>query len=126
MEGLVSAENTRHCTVIYLLIEKREEERIIEKCDFLDTIMNHMLNDDAGESPKFVRDCEKKITAEVHKYTDRIRIADAEKLSGGEEAETFVEENADGLLDSICDSNRIYMKKGMKLGAKLVFQLMGL
>lgn len=112
--------------MIYLLIEKREEERIIEKCDFLDTIMNHMLNDDAGESPKFVRDCEKKITAEVRKYTDRIRMADTEKLSGGEEAETFVEENADGLLDSICNSNRIYMKKGMKLGAKLVFQLLGL
>lgn len=98
----------------------------MESGDILDIIMNHMLNDDAGESPKFVRDCEKKIAAEVHKYTDRIRMTDAGELSGGEEAETFVEENADGLLDSICDSNRVYMKKGMKLGAKLVFQLLGL
>lgn len=105
---------------------KREEERIIEKCDFLDTIMNHMLNEDGGESPKFVRDCEKKVTEEIRSYTDRIRMASAEKPFSGEEAVMFTEENADGLLDSVCDSNRVYMKKGMKLGAKLVFQLLGL
>lgn len=98
----------------------------MESGDILDIIMNHMLNDDAGESPKFVRDCEKKIAAEVHKYTNRIRLASTEKPPDGEEAENFVEENADSLLDSICDSNRVYMKIGMKLGAKLVFQLFGL
>lgn len=112
--------------MIYLLIEKREEERIIEKCDFLDTIMNHVLNDDAGESPKFVRDCEKKVTEEIRSYTDRIRMASEEKPFSGEEAVMFTEENADALLDSVCDSNRDYMKTGMKLGAKLVFQLLGL
>lgn len=53
-------------------------------------------------------------------------MTDAGKLSGEEEAETFLEENADSLLDSICDSNRIYMKTGLKLGAKLVFQLLGI
>ena len=98
----------------------------MESGDILDTIMNHVLDDHSGESPKFVRDCEKKIAAEVHKYTDRIRMTDAGEPSGGEEAETFAEKNADGLLDSICDSNRIYMKTGLKLGANLVFQLLGL
>ena len=113
------------CGIVMLRKEERRE-RVMESGDILDTIMNHVLDDHSGESPKFVRDCEKKIAAEVHKYTDRIRMTDAGEPSGGEEAETFAEKNADGLLDSICDSNRIYMKTGLKLGANLVFQLLGL
>ncbi len=97
----------------------------MEKADFLDVIIDNVLNSDP-EAPKFVRDCEKKVTEEIRNYTDRIRVASAEKPFSGEEAVMFTEENADSLLDSVCDSNRVYMKKGMKLGAKLVFQLLGL
>lgn len=111
---------------IVILIKGERRERVLESGDILDNIMNHVLNDHSGESPKFVRDCEKKVAEEIRSYTDRIRLAGAEKPSAGEEAENFVEENADGLLDSVCDSNRVYMKIGMKLGAKLVFQLLGL
>lgn len=97
----------------------------MEKADFLDVIIDNVLNSDP-EAPKFVRDCEKKVVNEVHAYTDRIRLEGAEKLAAREETVAFIEENAERLLDSVCVSNRIYMKTGMKLGAKLVFQLLGL
>ena len=39
---------------------------------------------------------------------------------------SFVEDSAGKLMDSACESNRGFMKAGMKLGAGFVFQLMGM
>ena len=100
----------------------------MEKGDLMDVIIDSIL-DRGTEAPKFVRDCEKKVVLEIHRYTDRIRLAGAEKLEGGEEA-LLKKEHAEGLwdllLDSVCDANRIYMKKGVQVGAKIVFELLGL
>jgi len=73
-----------------------------------------------------VRDCEKKVKDRLADYTSKIRRTGMEGLAAREDDEEFVEENVGGLLDSICESNRAYMKKGMKLGAGMVFQLLGL
>lgn len=91
----------------------------------LDAIIEYVLDAESGETPKFVRDCERKVKDGLLGYTRKIRQSDAERMAAGGEEETFVEENAVNLLDSICQSNRTYMKMGMKLAAGMIFQLMG-
>lgn len=54
------------CGKVMLRKEERRE-RVMVSGDILDTIMNHVVDDHSGESPKFVRDCEKKLQ---QKYTN--------------------------------------------------------
>lgn len=82
----------------------------------LDAIIEYVLDEESGETPKFVRDCERMIKHELLDYTQKNRQSDGD--------EVFVEENAGELLDSICKVNRTYMKMGMKLAAGMIFQLM--
>lgn len=110
--------------VICDIVSEKKGGEITENGDFLDTIIDNVLGS-SDESPKFVRDCEKNVIKEIHSYTDRVRKA-GEKLDTDKDVVGFAEENAEGLLDSVCVSNRIYMKTGLKLGAKLVFQLLGI
>lgn len=93
----------------------------------LDAIIDYILDGDAGEIPKFVRDCEKKVKDGLLDYTGKIRQTGTEGQEAGWEAETFVEENSGELQDCIISGvNRIYMKMGMKLSAGIIFHLMGL
>lgn len=41
-----------------------------------------------------------------------------------EEAITIIEEKASGLLDTLCECNRDFLRVGMKIGASLIFQLL--
>lgn len=114
-----------HQTVIQWCKENWEEGNIIGNIVSLDDIIEYVLDDESGESPKFVRDCERKVKNELLGYTRKIRRSDSEIMAEGEEEETFfVEENAGELLDSISGVNRTYMKMGMKLAAGMIFQLM--
>lgn len=91
--------------------------------NILDIVMNLILSPDSGSSPRFVRECDREIINELKKYTAKVWT---EKMEREEAAVEFIEENAGELLDAVCDSKRIYMKKGMKIGIKMVFQLLGL
>lgn len=93
----------------------------------LDEIINSVLTGgESGEGdPAFVRECEKKIAKMLLDYTGKIaRKGAEEKVVGGEEA--WMEDEAGVLMDAVCEACRIYFKKGMKLGAGLAFQLMGM
>lgn len=113
-----------HQTCDTMMQRKLREGNIIGNMVSLDDIIEYVLGDESGEIPKFVRDCERKVKDELLGYTGKIRRSDAEKMTDGEE-ETFAEENAGELLDSISGANRTYMKMGMKLAAGMIFQLMG-
>lgn len=95
----------------------------------LDEIVNIVLTggESGGEDPPFVRMCEKKVTREVLAYTDKIARKGAEgKEEGGEEKDTWMEDEAGALMDAVCGANRVYFKMGMKLGAGLVSQLLNM
>lgn len=94
--------------------------------NILDTVMNLVLSADPGSSPRFVCECDREIIKKLTALISKSLETGTEKMEMEGAAVGFVEENAGELLDAICDVNRIYMKKGMKTGIKMVFQLLGL
>lgn len=94
--------------------------------NILDTVMNLVLSADSGSSPRFVCECDREIIKKLTALISKSLETGTEKMEMEGAAVGFVEENAGELLDAICDVNRIYMKKGMKTGIKMVFQLLGL
>lgn len=92
----------------------------------LDEIINSVLTGGelGEEDPAFVRECEKKVAKELLEYTGKIARKAEGRAAGGEEA--WMEDEAGVLMDAVCEACRIYFKKGMKLGAGLAFQLMGM
>lgn len=90
----------------------------------LNKIIDGMLYDESGKDPQFVRECDKRITAEVQNYTRKVMEASVGKRLTEEGIVSFVEEEATGLMECVCEANRNYLKKGMKLGAGLVLQVM--
>lgn len=93
----------------------------------LDQIMDSFLNKGAsgGEDLEFVRRCEKKIFKELLEYTNRISPPDQGCQSSEEEELEIVICGATHVIDAICQANKEYMKVGMKIGAGLIFQLLG-
>lgn len=95
----------------------------------LDEIINSVLTGSAAreEDPAFVRKCEKKVAKELLEYTGKIAWKSAEGRPAGREMETeWMENEAGALMDAVCEAHRVYLKMGMKLGAGLVFQLLGM
>ena len=93
----------------------------------LDEIISSVLTGGelGEEDPVFVRECEKKVAKELLEYTGKIaRKGAEEKAAGGEE--TWMEDEAGVLMDAVCEAHRIYLKMGMRLGAGLVLQLLGM
>lgn len=87
----------------------------------LDKISRYLLDDMLEPAPPFLIDCEKNILKEVRAYTKHVI-----NQGPGSRCDTvfIVEDYAGELLDSICESNRIYFENGMKTGALLLMQLL--
>lgn len=95
----------------------------------LDEIINITLTGGTSdwEDPAFVQMCEKKVAKELLEYTGKIARKSTESGSAGRESETEWMENESGeLMDTVCEANRVYLKMGMRLGAELVLQLLGM
>lgn len=84
----------------------------------LDIIVNNVLDND-NITPEFVRECQKAAMCKVSEFAAKITN------KYGIELTELVEDQAGGLLDSICDVNYIYFKNGMAAGAVLLLQLLG-
>lgn len=105
-----------------------ERRRKIMECKeymiTLDEIINIMLigGTSGGDDPAFVQMCEKKVANELLEYTGKIAM---ESGTAGREA-AWMENEAGTLMDTVCEAHRIYLKMGIKLGAGLVLQLLGM
>lgn len=89
----------------------------------LDKISGYLLDDMLEPAPPFLTECEKNVLKEIKAYTKHVT-----NQSPGSRCDTMpiVENYAGELLDSICESNRIYFESGIKTGALLLMQLLDL
>ncbi len=86
----------------------------------LKEIADFALNGRIGREAEFVRKSEKAVAESLVRYTTDV--------SGRDEADAaaLVEEHAGQLLDAVTDANYTYLENGMRLGAALLMQLLGL
>lgn len=84
----------------------------------LDFVIDKML-DNEDLTPDFVKECEKTVISEIETFTGKA----TQKC--GEELREIVESKDGELLDSVCETNRIYFRNGMTVGAVLLLQLLG-
>lgn len=89
----------------------------------LDTITENILDSLQEPAPAFLMECEKDIEKEIEAYTKHIVQHQPNK---GHDTTPIVENYAGKILDSICESNRIYFETGIKMGAVLLLQLIDL
>ena len=87
----------------------------------LDKISGYLLDDMLEPAPPFLIECEKNILKEVNAYTNHVTN---QSLGSRCDTVSIVENYAGELLDSICESNRIYFENGIKAGALLLMQLL--
>lgn len=97
----------------------------MEEFNILNIIMNAALTTDSGESPDFVRKCDRQIIMEIQNLILKAG-ASTENLENKDTAVKFTEQFSEALLDSICKTQRTYMEIGVKIGTKAVFQILGL
>lgn len=97
----------------------------MEEFNILNIIMNAVLTTDSGESPHFVRKCDRQIIIEVQNLILKAG-AGTENLADRDAAVRFTEQNAENLLDEICNAEREYLKTGIKAGVRIVCQILGL
>lgn len=90
----------------------------------LETISEHILDDLLKPDPPFFIECEKNVIKEIKAYTKH--IADQSHNSSRCDTVSIVENYAGELLDSICESNRIYFENGIKTGTILLMQMLDL
>lgn len=91
----------------------------------LDEVMDCSISGASGSVPLFVQDCGKKVTDGAEAYARKvIQITKVKPINDAQTA-LFIDNEIGALLDCIDDSNRVYFKNGMKLGASLILQLLG-
>ena len=99
-----------------------DNECILTLDQIIDSVLNGTSDD---EDPKFVRICEKNVTSALLDYTRKITAAKQDDPISEDKAMTILEEKSGNVIDEVCAANRVYLKIGMKLGASLIFQLLG-
>lgn len=90
----------------------------------LDAIIENMLDNMQESTPFFLMNNEKNIEKEIEEYTKQV-IRQCQP-GNNHNVIPIVENHAGKLLDSICESNRIYFETGIKVGAVLLLQLIDL
>lgn len=95
----------------------------------LDRIIAYILDNMEEKTPAFIRNCDQKISAELHSYTKKILEQTEENESDvllNAKVTEIVETKSAGLLDNICEANSAYFEAGVHIGANLLWQLLDL
>ena len=90
----------------------------------LDAVAESILDKMHEHTPSFLMESEKNTERQLEEYTRRIARQYLPK--NNLDVSPLIEGYADGLVDSICDANRAHFETGMKVGAVLLMQLLGL
>lgn len=103
------------------------------KCDAnnnavsLNKIINMMLDDtETGQRPSqsdYIKSNDQIIMSEIKKYSQDISNAGLADKSGNE-YEEMIERMSESLFDAVSTANLDYLQHGMKLGAKLLLELL--
>lgn len=95
----------------------------------LDRIIDYILDNLEEQTPAFVRECDQKVSQELHAYTKDIMAQDNINVPDiviSEKVAEIVETKSGALLDSICEANSAYLEVGVHIGANLLWQLLDL
>lgn len=85
----------------------------------LDRLISRML-EDSDPALGFVHECDKQFVKELGQLISILTHKNDAEVS------MVIESEACALLDSVCDTNRIYFRNGMKTGLFLFLQMIGL
>lgn len=93
----------------------------------LDDILTMLINKEAENPEKsyfdFIKTHDSSILTQVKKYTLEVKEKDFSKLDEIQ-TESMIEESAVDLTDAVTKANFEYLKSGMKLGVRMLFELM--
>lgn len=93
----------------------------------LDDILTMLINKEAENPEKsyfdFIKTHDSNILTQVKKYTLEVKEKDFSKLDEIQ-TESMIEESAEDLTDAVTKANFEYLKSGMKLGVRMLFELM--
>ena len=93
----------------------------------LDDILAMLIDKDAESQSKsyfdFIKTHDSSILTQIKKYTADIKEKDLSDLNEFQK-ETLIEETATGITDAVVKANFAYLKSGMKLGVRMLFELM--
>ena len=110
-------------TKITFETEEADSSRMIN----LDDILAMLIDNDAESQDKsyfdFIKTHDSSILTQIKKYTLEVKDRDFSKLDEVQ-TEFMIEELAIDLTDTITRANFAYLKSGMKLGVRMLFELM--
>lgn len=93
----------------------------------LDDILTMLINKEAENPEKsyfdFIKTHDSSILTQIKKYTLEVKDKDFSKLDEIQ-TESMIEESAVDLTDAVTKANFEYLKSGMKLGVRMLFELM--
>lgn len=93
----------------------------------LDDILTMLINKEAENPEKsyfdFIKTHDSSILTQVKKYTLEVKEKDFSKFDEIQ-TESMIEESAVDLTDAVTKANFEYLKSGMKLGVRMLFELM--
>ncbi len=93
----------------------------------MDDILAMMIDKEAESQDKsyfdFIKTHDNEILTQIKKYTADIKEKDLSDLNEFQK-ETLIEETATGITDAVVIANFEYLKSGIKLGVRLLFELM--
>lgn len=130
--GAAGAESDRDCSIIEKKVVKHmkvifetdnEDSRMVSIDDII-----AVLIDKEAENPKksyfdFIKVHDSSILTKIKQYTMDVKDKDFSSLDEFQ-AESVIEDTATDLTDTITRANFDYLKHGMKLGVRMLFELM--
>lgn len=104
-------------------IEPDDNGKAISLDEIIDMVVDNAESDPENEKFDFIKMHNQKIMTEIKNYTRHIRKPEFDNISD-KKLECIAEIQSSELFDAVYMANIAYLKSGMKLGARLLLDLL--
>ena len=113
----------RGTKIMQVKFESSDDNKAVSLDQIIDLFMSNVESDPKSERFAFIKIHDQNIMSEIKNYSRHIRKPEFDDISE-QNLECVVEKQSSKLLDSIYCANIDYLKSGMKLGARLILDLL--
>lgn len=110
-------------TKITLETDGAESPRMVSLDDILAMLIDKEAENQERSYFDFIKTHDSSILTQIKKYTLEVKDRDFSNLDEVQ-TESMIEESAIDLTDAVTRANFEYLKSGMKLGVRMLFELM--
>ena len=104
-------------------IEPDDNRKAVSLDQIIDLFMDNVESDPKNKRFAFVRTHDRNVMEEIKNYSRHIRKPEFDNISD-QELECVAENQSSRLIDTVYLANIEYLKNGMKLGARLLADLL--